>query len=90
MPVSPCGQGCLPAADSVPTVTRMRQMLRVLATAALLLAGAFLVAARPALGPQQQERSLRAWYRALLRVVHISSWRSPVSPGSLILESPCW
>jgi hypothetical protein len=67
----------------------MRQMLRVLATAALLLAGAFLVAARPALGPQQQ-RSLRAWYRALLRVVHISSWRSPVSPGSLILESPCW
>ena len=71
MPVSPCGQGCLPAADAVPTVTRMHQMLRLLATTALMLAGAVLVAARPILRPGQQERTLRAWYRALLRVLHI-------------------
>src|SRR3954468_20869351 len=71
MPVSPCGQGCLPAADSVPTVTRMRQMLRLLATAVLILAGAVLVAAPPVLRPAQQDQTLRAWYRALLRVLHI-------------------
>jgi 1-acyl-sn-glycerol-3-phosphate acyltransferase len=71
MPVSPCGQGCLPAADSVPTVSRIRQILRLLATAGLMLAGAVLVAAQPAFRPEQREHALRAWYRALLRVLHI-------------------
>ncbi|MBV8710370.1 MAG: 1-acyl-sn-glycerol-3-phosphate acyltransferase [Solirubrobacterales bacterium] len=71
MPVSPCGQGCLPAADSVPTVTRIRQVLRLLATAALLVAGALLVALQPMLRPRQQEQTLRTWYRTLLRVLHI-------------------
>lgn len=71
MPVSPCGQGCLPAADAVPSVARTLRLLRLLATAALLLAGVVVVAALPVLGPVRQERALRTWYRALLRALRI-------------------
>lgn len=68
MPVSPCSQRCLPPADAVPTVARTR---RLLAAGALLLAGVLLVAVLPALGPGQWERTLRAWYKALLRALRI-------------------
>lgn len=68
MPVSPCGQRCLQPIDAVPMVERGR---RLLATGALLLTGALLVAALPMLGPEQRERALRAWYRALLRALRI-------------------
>jgi 1-acyl-sn-glycerol-3-phosphate acyltransferase len=68
MPVSPCGRPCVPPADAVPTVVRLR---RLLAVGALLLAGALLVAALPALGPGQRERTLRGWYQALLRALRI-------------------
>jgi 1-acyl-sn-glycerol-3-phosphate acyltransferase len=44
---------------------------RLLAAGALLLAGALLVAALPMLGPERQERALRAWYKALLRALRI-------------------
>lgn len=68
MPVSPCGQRCLPPAGAVPTVARTR---RLLAVGALLLLGALLVGVLPALGPGQRERTLRAWYKALLRALRI-------------------
>jgi 1-acyl-sn-glycerol-3-phosphate acyltransferase len=68
MPISPCGQRCLPPATAVPTAARTR---RLLAAGALLLAGAPLVAVVPALGPVQGERALRGWYQALLRVLGI-------------------
>ena len=68
MPISPCGQRCLPPATAVPTAARTR---RLLAAGALLLAGAPLVAVVPALGPVQRERALRGWYQASLRVLGI-------------------
>ncbi|MGH3764317.1 MAG: lysophospholipid acyltransferase family protein [Pseudonocardiaceae bacterium] len=71
MPVSPCGDGCLPTAEAVPAVTPTRRLLRLLATAATLLAGVVLAAALPLLGPAERERTLRAWYRALLRALRI-------------------
>ncbi|HET9256779.1 MAG TPA: lysophospholipid acyltransferase family protein [Pseudonocardiaceae bacterium] len=71
LPVSPCGPGCLPPADAVPTVTRPLRVLRLLAVAVLVLAGSPLVAAWPLLGPSRRERALRVWYRALLGVLRI-------------------
>jgi 1-acyl-sn-glycerol-3-phosphate acyltransferase len=71
MPVSPCGEGCLPPADAVPAVDWARRLLRLLAAAAMLLAGAALAAALPLLGPAGREWTLRAWYRALLRALRI-------------------
>jgi 1-acyl-sn-glycerol-3-phosphate acyltransferase len=71
MPVSPCGQGCLPPADAVPTVARIRRLLRLLATGAAVLAGAMVAAVLPLLGPADRERALRAWHRMLLRALGI-------------------
>ena len=68
MPVSPCGQRCLPPADAVHPVART---CRLFATGALLLVGTLLAAVLPALGPRQRERALRAWYRTLLRALGI-------------------
>lgn len=71
MPVSPCGEGCLPAAGAVPTVGRVRRLLRLLGVAAMLLAGAALAAALPRLGPARREWALRALFRALLGTLRI-------------------
>ncbi|MDT7713374.1 MAG: hypothetical protein QOG46_2136 [Pseudonocardiales bacterium] len=71
MPVSPCGQRCLPPADSVPAVAPIRQLLRLLATATMLMAGVVLAAVLPLLGPAQRRRALRAWHRAVLRALRI-------------------
>jgi 1-acyl-sn-glycerol-3-phosphate acyltransferase len=71
MPVSPCGESCLPPTDSVPAVTRTRQLLRLLATATMLMAGMVLAAVLPLLGPAQRQRVLRAWHRAVLRALRI-------------------
>ncbi len=71
MPVSPCGEGCLPPADSVPAVARTGRLLRLLGTAALLMAGVVLAAVLPLLGPGQREWTLRAWHRAVLRALRI-------------------
>ncbi|MGH3685491.1 MAG: lysophospholipid acyltransferase family protein [Pseudonocardiaceae bacterium] len=68
LPVSPCGAGCLPPADAVPTVTRTHRLLRLLAVGATLLAGAVVL---PLVGPAGQERALRAWHGALLRALQI-------------------
>ncbi|HJT03177.1 MAG TPA: lysophospholipid acyltransferase family protein [Pseudonocardiaceae bacterium] len=68
MPVSPCGQRCLPPAGAVAPATRTR---RLLATGALLLVGTLLAAVLPALGSGQRERRVRAWYQALLRALGI-------------------
>jgi 1-acyl-sn-glycerol-3-phosphate acyltransferase len=69
MPVSPCGEGCLPAPDSVPVVGRVSWLLRLLAAAAMLLAGAALAATLPR--PADWERTLRAWSRMLLKALRI-------------------
>jgi 1-acyl-sn-glycerol-3-phosphate acyltransferase len=71
MPVSPCGQRCLPPADSVPAVAPIRQLLRLLATATMLMAGVVLAAVLPLLDPAQRQRALRAWHRAVLRALRI-------------------
>ncbi|MGH3695843.1 MAG: lysophospholipid acyltransferase family protein [Pseudonocardiaceae bacterium] len=71
MPVAPCAQGCLPPADAVPTVARIRWLLRLLAAMAALLAGLALAVVLPLLGPADRERAMRAWYRALLRALRI-------------------
>jgi 1-acyl-sn-glycerol-3-phosphate acyltransferase len=71
VPVSPCGEGCLPAPDSVPVVGRVSWLLRLLAVAAMLLAGAALAATLPRLGPADWERTLRAWSRMLLKALRI-------------------
>jgi 1-acyl-sn-glycerol-3-phosphate acyltransferase len=71
MPVSPCGQGCLPSAGAVPPVTRLSWLLRLLAAAATLLAGLMLLAVLPLLGPADRERTMRAWYRLLLRALRV-------------------
>lgn len=68
MPISPCGQRCLPPAAAVPRMLRTR---RLLVAGALLLAGAPLVAALPVLGVGHRERALRGWYQALLRALGI-------------------
>ena len=71
MPVSPCGEGCLPPADAVPAAGWGRRLMRLLAVAAMLLAGAVLAAALPLLVPAGRERTMRVWYRALLRALRI-------------------
>jgi 1-acyl-sn-glycerol-3-phosphate acyltransferase len=71
MPVSPCGKSCLPSAESVPAVARGRQLLRLLATATMLVAGVVLAAVLPLLGPARRERALRAWHQAVLRALRI-------------------
>lgn len=71
MPVSPCGPGCLPPADAVPTVARIRWLLRLLAVMATLLAALALVAVLPLLGPQGRGQTVRTWCRALLRALQV-------------------
>lgn len=71
MPPSPCGPGCLPPADAVPSVARTRWLLRLLAVAATLLAALALVAVLPLLGPAGRARTMRTWYRALLRALGV-------------------
>ncbi|MGH3753446.1 MAG: lysophospholipid acyltransferase family protein [Pseudonocardiaceae bacterium] len=71
MPVSPCGNGCLPPAGAVPVVGRARRLWRLLAAGAMLLAGAVLAAALPRLRPAGRQRVLRAWFRALLTALRI-------------------
>jgi GNAT acetyltransferase-like protein len=61
VPVSPCGAGCLPPADAVPTVTRTRRLLRLLAVGATLLAGVVLAVVLPLVSPAGWEQILRAW-----------------------------
>lgn len=71
LPVSLCGDSCLPAAGTVPATGRMCRLLRILAVVALVLAAAVLVAALPLLRPAVRERALRAWFRALLGALRI-------------------
>lgn len=79
MPVSPCGDGCLPAAGTVPAGGRARQLLRILAAGAVLLAGVVLAAALPLLPRTGRERMLRGWSRAVLRALQV---RLEVSGGN--------
>lgn len=71
MPVSPCGDSCLPPAGTVPAAGPARHLLRLLAAAALLLAGGLLAVALPLLGSPGWERALRSWSRALLGALSI-------------------
>ncbi len=71
MPVSPCGDGCLPPAGAVPMVGRARRLWRLVAAAAMLLVGAALAAALPRLRPAGREWALQAWFRTLLKAFRI-------------------
>ena len=78
MPVSSCGDGCLPSAGAVPAAGRGRLLLRITAAAATVLAGAMLAAVVPLLRPTGRERVLRVWFRTLLAALQI---RLAVSGG---------
>lgn len=78
MPVSPCGDGCLPPPGTVPTGGRVRQLLRMLALAVVVLGAVLLAAALPLLRPAGRQRALRSWSRALLGALQI---RLEVSGG---------
>ncbi|MGH3869615.1 MAG: lysophospholipid acyltransferase family protein [Pseudonocardiaceae bacterium] len=71
MPVSPCGAGCLPAADAVPVVGRASRLLRLLAVTVTLLAGVALAVGFPWLRPADRKRTLRAWSGMLLKALRI-------------------
>ncbi len=71
MPVSACGDGCLPPAGTVPASGRVRQLLRLVAVVVLLLIGTALTVALPLLRPAGRTRALRAWSRALLRALRV-------------------
>lgn len=71
MPVSPCGDGCLPPPGTVPTGGRVRQVLRLLVFAMVVLGGAVLAAALPLLHRAGRERVLRTWSRALIGALQI-------------------
>jgi 1-acyl-sn-glycerol-3-phosphate acyltransferase len=71
LPVSPCGEGCLPPVGAVPVVGQACRLWRLLAAAAVLLAGTMLAAALPRLRPAGREWVLRAWLRALLKALRI-------------------
>lgn len=71
MPVSPCDDSCLPSADGVATIARTRRTLRLLNVGAMLVAGAALAVVLPLLGRASRDRTLRAWYRRLLRALRV-------------------
>lgn len=71
MPVSPCGDSCLPTAGSVPKAGWLRQAVRVMAALLLLVAGAGLVVVLPLLPGRRRERTLRRWFRMLLAVLQV-------------------
>ncbi|HEY2766001.1 MAG TPA: lysophospholipid acyltransferase family protein [Pseudonocardiaceae bacterium] len=71
MPVSPCGDGCLPAARTLPAAGQVRRLLRLMSTALLLLSGVVLALVLPLLSPDGRERALLAWSRALLGALRV-------------------
>lgn len=79
VPVSPCGDGCLPPVESVPRVGPVRRMWRLLAVGGVLLAAAVLAASLPALSGAGRQRALRRWFRMLLTALDV---RIEVSGGS--------
>lgn len=78
LPSSPCGDRCLPPRGAVPSVGPARRMLRLLAFAAVVLAGVALAAVLPLLPAARRHRAMRAWFRALLAALRI---RLQVSGG---------
>ncbi|MGH3784030.1 MAG: lysophospholipid acyltransferase family protein [Pseudonocardiaceae bacterium] len=94
MPVSPCGEACLPPPGAVPVVGRASRLLRLLAVAATLLAGAALAPALPALGPADRQRTVQAWSRTLLKALRIQlavtggdRFGSPGGAGVLVVSN---
>ena len=68
-PVSPCGEGCLPPAGSVPTVGAPRRVLRLLAASTVVIAG--VLGTLPLPSRRARERSLRCWFRVLLAALQV-------------------
>lgn len=68
MPDSPCGPQCLPPRDSDTEVGRLRLVLRLGATVALLVSGCLLV---PALPGALRRHAVPRWFRMLLRALGI-------------------
>lgn len=79
MPVSPCGDSCLPVAGSMPTAGRFRQACRLIAAVSSLTAGAGLIVVLPLLPGGRRERMLRRWFRSLLAALDV---RIQVAGGS--------
>lgn len=71
MPVSRCDDSCMPPAGSVPTVGALRAALRLVATGAVLVAGASLTLWLPLLSTAGRQRAQRRWCRALLTALQV-------------------
>ncbi|MDA3628275.1 lysophospholipid acyltransferase family protein [Saccharopolyspora sp. WRP15-2] len=70
MPVSPCGDQCMPPRDRVAEVGPLQLVLRLSGVVVLLLGGCVLVLVLPVLGPARHW-ALVAWFRLLLRALGI-------------------
>ncbi|TWG09054.1 lysophospholipid acyltransferase family protein [Saccharopolyspora dendranthemae] len=68
MPESPCGPDCLPPRDPGTEVGRLRLVMRIGVTIALLLLGSAMVLALPS---SLRRRAVPKWFRMLLRALGI-------------------
>ncbi|WP_328419972.1 1-acyl-sn-glycerol-3-phosphate acyltransferase [Micromonospora sp. NBC_00389] len=66
-PSSGCDEECLPAAGEVPTVPVPRRVLRLVAAAGMLLAGAGLAVLLPVLPAPERQAAVRGWARGTAR-----------------------
>ncbi|MER7010080.1 lysophospholipid acyltransferase family protein [Saccharopolyspora sp. NPDC000359] len=71
MPVSPCGDQCLPPRDRDSEVGLLRLALRLSGVVALLVSGCVLALVLPALGTVRRRQALVAWFRTLLRALGV-------------------
>ncbi|SHG04912.1 lysophospholipid acyltransferase family protein [Streptoalloteichus hindustanus] len=69
MPVSPCGDHCIPGADETPGVGAARRALRFGALFLVVLSGVPIAALYPVLGPRGRQWLARRWFRAVLRAI---------------------
>ncbi|KAA5832908.1 1-acyl-sn-glycerol-3-phosphate acyltransferase [Saccharopolyspora hirsuta] len=71
MPVSPCGDQCMPPRDRDGEVGLLHLALRLSGVVALLIGGCVLALALPVLGTVWRQQALVAWFRTLLRALGI-------------------
>lgn len=71
MPVSPCGDQCLPPRDRDDEVGLPHLVLRLGGVVGLMLGGCVLALVLPVLGPVRRQQAMVAWFRALLRALGI-------------------
>nr|BFF03240.1 lysophospholipid acyltransferase family protein [Streptoalloteichus tenebrarius] len=71
MPVSPCGDHCLPGPGEEPRVGAARRALRLGALFLVMLSGVPIAVVYPVLGARGRQWLARAWFRTVLRAVGV-------------------